>query len=292
MTLDGLKYEVKPLEEGDADLIERKADECRDAIVPPEDDAEEELIFKICDDGGNIIAGCIVEVDGWKVADLDILWVDERYRRQGMGSALIREAERVSREKGCYAMVLGTFDFQARPLYEKHGFMLSGTIEDWPRGHRNFSMMKWLDSSAGGYAAPKDRAYKIEFGTEEDEEFIVKSIIAYNNSQVPYEHESISLGKKVMDDDGNLIAGYVAGVYGWNAVDFVVWVDEPFRNQGIGSALLGEIEREAKEEGGYIVLIDALDWQAPFFEKRGYMSNGMLEDVPKGHRLYSLQKLL
>ena len=173
MTLDGLKYEVKPLEEGDADLIERKAEGCRYAIVPPEDDAEEELIFKICDDGGNIIAGCIVEVDGWKVADLDILWVDERYRRQGMGSALIREAERVSREKGCYAMVLGTFDFQARPLYEKHGFMLSGTIEDWPRGHRNFSMMKWLDSSAGEYAAPKDRAYKIEFGTEEDEEFII-----------------------------------------------------------------------------------------------------------------------
>lgn len=292
MTLDGLKYEVKPLEDGDADLIERKADECRDAIVPPEDGAEEELILKICDDGGNIIAGCIVEVDGWKVADLDILWVDEHYRRQGMGSALIREAERVSREKGCYVMALGTFDFQARPLYEKHGFVLSGMIEDWPRGHRNFSMMKRLDSPAGEYAASKGCVYKIELGTEEDEEFIVKSLIAYNNSQVPYEHESISLGKKVIDDDGNLIAGYVAGVYGWNAVDFVVWVDEPFRNQGIGSALLGEIEREAKEKGGYIVLIDALDWQAPFFEKRGYTSNGMLEDVPRRHRLYSLQKLL
>ncbi len=89
-----------------------------------------------------------METDSWKVAELDILWVDEKYGRQGLGSALIREAERSAREKGCYAMTLGTFDFQARPLYEKHGYKVTGNIKDWPRGHENYSMMKRLDQPA------------------------------------------------------------------------------------------------------------------------------------------------
>ena len=56
--------------------------------------------------------------------------MDEKYRRQGLGSALIRAAESAAREKGCEIMFLGTFDFQARPLYEKHGFADSGYVDE------------------------------------------------------------------------------------------------------------------------------------------------------------------
>ena len=101
MLINGIEYELKPLEEGDEDLIEGKVDEYDHSVVLPVPGAEEEtLYFKIKDGDGRIIAGCILAIDTWKVADLDILWVEEKYRRKGLGSALIKEAERTAREKG------------------------------------------------------------------------------------------------------------------------------------------------------------------------------------------------
>ena len=41
-------------------------------------------------------------------------------------------------------MTLGTFDFQARPLYEKHGYTVCGTFEDYPKGYRLYQLQKLL----------------------------------------------------------------------------------------------------------------------------------------------------
>ncbi|MBR2810846.1 MAG: GNAT family N-acetyltransferase [Solobacterium sp.] len=109
------------------------------------------MLLKITDDAGNLIGGCIVEIDRWKTAALDTLRVDEKNRRQGLGSALIREAERAAGEKGCHVMLPGTFDFQARPLYEKHGYELCSTFSDFPRGHKLYDFLKRLDHPAKGY---------------------------------------------------------------------------------------------------------------------------------------------
>ena len=141
-----MKYETMPFVEGDADFLEAKIDAFTDSILPPEEGAEDAYaLLKTTDEAGELIAGCIVEIDPWKIAELDILWVEEPYRRQGMGSALIHAAERAAKEKGCRLMLLGTFDFQARPLYEKHGYTLCGTIGDWPKGHEDYLMIKRLD---------------------------------------------------------------------------------------------------------------------------------------------------
>ena len=67
---------------------------------------------------------------------------------------------------------------------------------------------------------------------------------------------------------------------------------EKHRNRGIGTYLLSDFEREVKENGAYIVFLDAIDWQMPFFEKHGYTVCGILEDCPKGHSWCQLQKLL
>ena len=71
---------------------------------------------------------------------------------------------------------------------------------------------------------------------------------------------------------------------------FGVWVEEPYRKQGIGSRLLGVIEREAKENGSYLLICNACDWNVDFFRKNGYTIRGVLEDYPKGHRAYELEK--
>lgn len=291
-----MKYDIKPCTEEDEDFIEEKLDAINHSIVPPEEDGEnEDIVFKIADDEGNTIAGCILVIGSWKIAELDIIWVDEKYRRKGLGSALIREAEKAARERGCYVMILGTFDFQARPLYEKHGYSLCGTVRDFPRGHENYTLIKRLDQSDQEPSLSKDLPTRFEIspGNEDDAEFIIKGLDEYNTSQAARKHKKyIPLEKKLLDADGNLIAAIFAGVGRWNSFEIdMIWVDEPYRNQGIGSELLAETEREAKEYGAYFALAEGLlDWQTGFFKKNGYMTVGTLNDCPKGHGMHVLEK--
>ena len=290
-----MKYETIPCTEEDEEFIEEKLVEIDDSIVPPAEDIEEEdFVFKVIDEEGNTVGGCVLEIDEWKFADLDILWVDEAHRRKGLGSALIRQAEKTAREKGCDLMILGTYDFQARPLYEKHGFTVKGTIRDWPRGHENYILTKRLDQPWEEYIPSNDLStdYKIEPGTEEDERFIGNGLRDYNTSQAHREHKYIPLNKKIVDEEGNLIAAIIAGVESWNALEVdMLWVDEPYRNQGIGSELLMETEREAKEHGAYCALLNAYDWQVPLFRKHGYTECFALEDFPtEGHYSYEMEK--
>ena len=92
-----MEYKTIPCTEDDEELIDGKLTEINHAVVPPrEGTEEEELVFKIENGEGTVIAGCNVGIDNWQFAILDILWVDEKYRGQGLGSALIREAEKAA----------------------------------------------------------------------------------------------------------------------------------------------------------------------------------------------------
>ena len=290
-----MEYKTIPCTEDDEELIDGKLTEINHAVVPPrEGTEEEELVFKIENGEGTVIAGCNVGIDNWQFAILDILWVDEKYRGQGLGSALIREAEKAARERNCYAMLLGTYDFQALPLYKKHGYMLCATIKDWPKGHENYTLMKRLDQPLPAYIPTKDLSAQFEIrpGSEKDGEAIGRALREYNSAQAHREHRYIPLNKKLLDADGNLIAAIFSGVGSWNNLEIdMLWVDEDFRDRGIGSALLAEIEREAQEQGAYFSLVEGLfDWQDGFFRKNGYKTVGTLEDCPRGHRIYVMEK--
>ena len=294
--MDYLKYTIVPLEEDDEveKLVEEKLDEIDDEMVDLEDEIEEEeLVFKIENEDGEMIAGCILDIDSWMIADLDILWVDERYRKRGLGSALIRQAEKAAKERGCYLMTLGTFDFQAKPLYLKHGFSVCGTIPNWPTGQENYCMRKLLDEPSADYVPTHDDSaeFVILEGTEEDAEFICKNLGSYNRVQVPSMNKPVSLSKKVLDEDGNPVGAIIAEVGDWkDGFVNMIWVDEPYRNQGIGSELIAIVEREMKEQGATLVLADPSDWQDAIFRKNGYTVCSTQEDCPKGHLEFVMYK--
>ena len=287
-------YEILPASEEEGDLINEKADAYDNTRMPPKPDVPpKKFVFKITDADGTVIGGCLLNIDEWNVADLDILWVDEHYRRQGLGSMLIRKAEQVSKENGCSLMLLGTFDFQARPLYEKHGYRVYGVLENYPEGHCNYSLMKRLDQPRAAYVPSNNAAaetFTVEEGSKEDGEQIVKNLGDYNDSRVTDRREEVSLSKKVLDENGNIIAGCWALVDEWNYGTVNLWVDEPYRGKGIGSRLLAEVEREAEENGAYMMFIALYEWQIDFFRKRGYLLYEKENICPESPDIYNMRK--
>lgn len=81
---------------------------------------------------------------GWLY--VENLAVAEHQRGQGIGSSLLRAAEAEAMHRGCTHAYLDTFSFQARPFYEKHGYKVAGTLEDFPKGHARYFLQKRLSS--------------------------------------------------------------------------------------------------------------------------------------------------
>lgn len=92
---------------------------------------------------GEIAGGLLGEIR-WRWLYVAKLWVSESLRGKGYGSQLITAAESHARTEGCIGIYLDTFEYQARPFYEKLGFELFGTLEGYPPGYRQFHLAKHL----------------------------------------------------------------------------------------------------------------------------------------------------
>ena len=94
------------------------------------------------DDDG--VAGGLLGHIRWKWLYVAKLWVDERARGQGVGTKLLMAAEDLARARGCTGAFLDTFEYQARPFYEKLGYELFGMLDGYPPGYRQFYLRKRL----------------------------------------------------------------------------------------------------------------------------------------------------
>ncbi len=285
-----MEYRIEDLTEEEAAYIGGKINE----IVPHEVDAdEEEFVLKIENENGEIIGGCIAEAYEyhWSRMFLNTLWVDERYRHHGIGSMIIREVERIAREKGCRVVTLGTASYMARPFYEKHGYSAFTTLKR-ANGYISYSLVKYLDRETPEYV-PKDNSgarFSVSFGNEDDADIIENGIQTYSEAYEP-EYERVEYYRKLVDKDGRFIAGVIAVVEkGANGYVDAVFVEEPLRRQGLGTFLLRKVEKLAKENNASMVLTNAGDWNVDFFKKNGYLLRGELKDVPEGHDCYELYK--
>ena len=285
-----MDYRIENLTKEDAEYIGKKINE----IVPHEVDAdEEEFVLKVENENGEIIGGCIAEAYEyhWSRVLLEELWVDEHYRHQGIGSMIIREVERIAREKDCRVVTLGTASYMARPFYEKHGYTVFTTLKK-PNGYISYSLVKYLDRDTPEYVPSdnSDARFRVSPGNEADADVIENGIDTYSEAYEP-ECESVDYHKKLVDKDGRFVAGVIAdvdkGAYGF--VD-ALYVEEPLRRQGLGTFFLKEVEKLAKENGATMIMTNAGDWNVGFFNKNGYMLRGELKDVPKGHNCYELYK--
>jgi GNAT superfamily N-acetyltransferase len=75
---------------------------------------------------------------------VELLFVPEPLRRQGVGSDLMTRAEDEARARGCHHAWLDTFEFQARGFYERLGYACFSELEDYPSGFSRYFMKKAL----------------------------------------------------------------------------------------------------------------------------------------------------
>lgn len=287
-----MDYKIEALTKEEAGYIGEQIN----GIVPREVDAEEEeFVLKIENESGEMIGGCIATAYEyhWLRMFLDDLWVDERYRHHGIGSMLLREVERIAREKGCRVVTLGTASFMARPFYEKHGYSVFTTLKR-PNGYISYSLVKYLDRDTPEYV-PSDNSgasFRLSFGNEDDAERVLKGLDAYSEAYVQ-EYETVEFDKKLVDRDGKFAAGVIADAdVGQSGCIDALYVEESLRRQGLGTYLLKKAEEFAKESGASVVTTNAGDWNVGFFQKNGYLLRGELKDVPKGHNCYELYKMI
>jgi ribosomal protein S18 acetylase RimI-like enzyme len=143
----------------------------------------------------------------------------------------------------------------------------------------------------GGTFRRRIQEGRMNFNPSEGEiDFVNNALARFNDEKVgPDNHELLNIVE--YDADGNVIAGILGGTYwGWMHID-ILWVDEKFRKQGIGSKLLQAAEDEAKRRGCHSVHVDTMSWQAPdFYKKHGYVIISELDDIPKGNKKYHLIK--
>jgi GNAT superfamily N-acetyltransferase len=127
----------------DESLLVRGLLAFNEARLGPADDHPANFVARDAD--GNVVGGILGRMR-WRWLYIAKLWVDEGARGQGIGKRLMAAAEDLARSRGCTDVSLDTFDFQARPFYEKLGYEVFGTLEGFPPGSRQYYLRKRLTS--------------------------------------------------------------------------------------------------------------------------------------------------
>lgn len=138
--------------------------------------------------------------------------------------------------------------------------------------------------------------WHISKSSEKDQYKVLKKLSNFNHHQVPdTQHpEVIPLHYHIRNEENEIIAGINAVMYAWGivAVD-ILFVEEAYRKQGLGSKLLQYIENEVKQKGGSLIHLDTFDFQAKdFYIKHGFQMFGTLDNCPPDHKRFYLKKVL
>ena len=73
---------------------------------------------------------------------VEVVWVAEAMRGQGLGTELMERAEREARARQCTGAQVDTLSFQGLDFYRRLGFEVIGKVEGFPLGHDRYFMLK------------------------------------------------------------------------------------------------------------------------------------------------------
>lgn len=113
-------------------------------LEAPSTQSKEPLKYNLVikDNGGDVVGGVITTIYRYSMY-VETLWIDEKYRKGGYGTQLMKQAEETARAHGCTMMQLDTFNYQAPEFYKKLGFVQYGEL-GYKEGFVRYYLMKEL----------------------------------------------------------------------------------------------------------------------------------------------------
>lgn len=94
------------------------------------------------EDNGKLIAGLDACITAFKILYVSTVFVDENYRRKGVGEMLIREMEKRALTMGVNTIRLDTFNWQGKDFYEVLGYTCVGQYENAEDGYSEYFFLK------------------------------------------------------------------------------------------------------------------------------------------------------
>lgn len=216
--------------------------------------------------------------------------VDENLVNKGIGSKMMIFCEDYARENKFNSIYCHARDTAVK-FYLKNKYIAEGDyFEEDTIPH--LKMRKVINPSP---EAIDNTDFTLHVGDKNTFDIVDDRLFEYNKRCVPPTQKPEVIDKRfVIKKDDKVIAGIDADIYIWNILFVsVIFVDEDYRDQGLGSILLNKVESEAKTLGVKLSHLDTFDFQAKeFYEKHGYEVFGTLDNCPEGHKRYYMRKLL
>mgnify|MGYP000493816467 CR=1 FL=1 len=98
------------------------------------------------DELGSIVGGALGEI-GCDWLYIRVLVVQESLRGRGMGSEMLKIVEQEGQKQGCVGVHLETLEFAAKSFYERQGYVIFATQNNYPKGHTRYFMQKLFELS-------------------------------------------------------------------------------------------------------------------------------------------------
>ena len=97
------------------------------------------------EDNGRLIAGLDACITAFRILYVSTVFVDEAYRRKGIGARMIREMEKRALAMGVNTVRLDTFNWQGKEFYEALGYRCAGHYENAEDGYSEYFFVKRID---------------------------------------------------------------------------------------------------------------------------------------------------
>ena len=128
------------------DLTDEQVDEIDERLSAFD---EEHITYKMdgavrigVEEDGKLIAGLDAVVTAFRILYVSTVFVDEPYRRQGVGELLVREMEKRAAAMGVNAIRLDTFSWQGKEFYEAMGYQAVGHYDNEDDGYSEYFFLK------------------------------------------------------------------------------------------------------------------------------------------------------
>jgi len=134
-------------------VLEDPGAEARDAIAsglavfnaPLYGNADQQSLAVLIEDAtsGGMLGGLWGRTH-WRWLYVEMLFVPETLRGRGLARACLELAEEKARERGCVGSLIDTFSDANAVIYRHLGYVVCGTVPDFPPGHTRIFLRKRL----------------------------------------------------------------------------------------------------------------------------------------------------